>query len=136
MVTWPAVAADRPVMRLLLSAAHPAAALDRADGERRKEQVCEGREELNCPTSEMDWRERTSRTNKEGKEKEKQVKILRVHGKELNTYKKGTGILSAFCLNYPPAALSGDVHVHHVPNVFFCIDFLFILLQYLFHTRQ
>lgn len=54
MVTWPAVAADRPMMRLLLSAAHLVAAPDRVDGERRKEQECEGRAELNCPTSEMD----------------------------------------------------------------------------------
>lgn len=54
MVTWPAVAADIRAMRLLLSAARPAAAPDRADGERRKEQECEGREELHCPTSEMD----------------------------------------------------------------------------------
>lgn len=69
MVTWPAVAADRPVMWLLLFAARPAAAPDRADGERRKEQECEGREELNCPTSEMDWRERTPRTKEEGQRK-------------------------------------------------------------------
>lgn len=48
--------------KLLLSAARPAAAPDRADGERRKEQECEGKEELNCPTSEMDLRERTSKT--------------------------------------------------------------------------
>lgn len=56
------------MMRLLLSAARPAAAPDRADGERRREQECEGREGLNCPTSEMDWRERTPRT-KEGRRK-------------------------------------------------------------------
>lgn len=54
MVTWPAVAADRPVTQLELAAAHLVAAPDRVSGERRKEQEYEGREERNCPTSEMD----------------------------------------------------------------------------------
>lgn len=74
MVTWPAVAADRPATRLLLSAARPAAAPDRAGGERRKERECEGREELSCPTLEMDWSERTPRTKEGGEEKEKTLK--------------------------------------------------------------
>lgn len=62
VVTWLAVAASRPVKRLLLFAAHRAAAPDKADGGRRKEQECKGREGLNCPASEMDWRERMSTT--------------------------------------------------------------------------
>lgn len=55
MVTWPAVAVDRPATQHLLSAAHSVAAPDRADVERRKEQEHEGREEQKCPTSEKDW---------------------------------------------------------------------------------
>lgn len=61
MVTWPTAAADRQARMLLLSAARLAAAPDRADGERRRVQECGGKEELNCPISEMDWRERTPR---------------------------------------------------------------------------
>lgn len=64
-VTWPAAAADRLVMRLLLAAAHSAAAPDRADGERRTGQECEGREEQNCPTSEMDWEARMPMTKRQ-----------------------------------------------------------------------
>lgn len=74
MATWPAVAADRPAMRLSLSAAHSVAAPDRADGERRKEKEREGREELNCPTSEKDWRDYTPRTMKEKEKSEKRLK--------------------------------------------------------------
>lgn len=48
-------------MRLLLSAAHPAAVPDRADGEHRKGQGCEGTVELNCPASEMGWGEKKPR---------------------------------------------------------------------------
>lgn len=55
MVTWPAVAVNRPAMRHLLSAAHSVAAPDRAGVERRKEQEHEGREEQNCPISQKDW---------------------------------------------------------------------------------
>lgn len=59
LATWPVAAADRPMMRPRLSAVHPAAAPGTADGEHRREQECDGREELSCPTSEMDWREET-----------------------------------------------------------------------------
>lgn len=50
MVTWLAVAADRLERRLLLSAAHPAAAPDKADEERRKAKEYEGTEAQSCPT--------------------------------------------------------------------------------------
>lgn len=50
--------------RLSLSAARPAAAPDRAGGERRKVQGCGGRAELSCPTSETDWRGKTSTTKR------------------------------------------------------------------------
>jgi len=58
VVTWLVAAADRPMSRLSLCAAHPAAAPDKVDGARRKAQECEETEGLNCPTSEMDWREK------------------------------------------------------------------------------
>lgn len=45
-------------MKLSLCAAHPAAAPDTADEERRKWQECEGIKALNSPTSEMNWREK------------------------------------------------------------------------------
>ncbi len=73
-------------MKLELAAAHPAAAPDRADGGRRKEQECERREELNYPTSEVDLKERTARTKRKSRGKRERVKIRRVLGKEHCTY--------------------------------------------------
>lgn len=55
--------------KLSLAAAHPAAVPDRADGGHRRVQGCEGTEELNCPTSEMDWGEKKPGTFS-GKKKE------------------------------------------------------------------
>lgn len=75
VVTWPAVAADRREMRLSLSAARPAAAPGRADGERRKERECVGREELNCPTSEMDTGEKMARKNETRKKESSNIKV-------------------------------------------------------------
>lgn len=54
-ITWPAAVTGKPEMQPCLSATHSVAVPGRAGEERRKGLECEEREELNCPTSEMDW---------------------------------------------------------------------------------